>query len=549
MRLLPRVTAVLVAALTVCSFVVRAQSDADYTRALIYVYAIGKTAEYLKNWCDDRAPSTSSATAAALEMWRTKNRFELVQSELFRLLPADRASAINEQIEGARTNLYTQLDTNVKDALGECQNYGQYLDQEADPRKLYPNEMRILDARLPAGSASAPTPSPNIVKRPSPSSPTTTTTASPPPAQPSLTVGSSGVVYTVAQIGAVFESAKRKTSGDNGVKNKAGEAAIRALGRRIVVTGTLNDDGRWLEWRNNRFESKIDVNCDFRDPDADFPGKSGALKPYTIIGTFKEYDVFFDFTDCVRIPSLQGLKPSTLDYSLGVRRFELPRDMFLVNPGAGLKDNQIYGVFLHSYYAIGVGGYGYIQYEPYLYLKDGTVYNDPFLAPNSFNVALSKKEEPQKWGKWTRKGDNFTITWNESDDGKPETKEGIATQPGSSDQRLEGYFENISGGGNTAFGGNTSIIAYNGYTFKRDGTFSRDGGAGGSSGNDYTGNAPNVSFSTQNASARGTYKISGYNIELKFADGKVWRRAFTLAGGDKDRSSMIYIGGTYYIKK
>jgi hypothetical protein len=550
-RFLSKALVVLGVALLGVGVHVRAQVD-DYTRALIVLYSAGKTAEFLKGWCDERAPSTKTTTAAALEAWRTKYRFGVVQNELTRVLGAERLATLNTSLEGARTKLFTQLDNGVSDPVKECQDYGPYLDREVNPRTAYPNEMRILDARLPqssgsqssSGTASGGQSSSSGSGGARPPAPT------PQPSGAQTTRPAQGAtVYTVAQIGAVFEGAKRKTGGDNGVKNKAGEAAIRALGNRIVVTGTLNDSGRWLEWRDSRFESRIDVTCDFRNENDGFPGKSGALKPFTVVGTFKEYDVFFEFTDCQILSGTAGLKRSTVDARLGVRRFELPRDMFLVNPGAGLKDNQIYGMFLRSYYAIGVGGAGYIQYEPYLYLKDGTVYNDPYLAPNSFNVALSKKEEPQKWGKWTRKGNTFTILWNESDDGKPDTEDVLPTEPGSNNQRLNGYFESLSGGGNTAFGGNTSIAVYRGFTFKPDGTFTRDGGASATTGNDYTGDSPNVTASSQSATTRGTYKISGYNLELKFADGTVWRRAFSLGGDKKDPTGLIYIGGTYYLKK
>jgi hypothetical protein len=529
----------ILAALFALLLSVRAQTDTEYAKALTVVYASGKTAEFLKSWCDLRAPTTRASTTATLEAWRLEYRFAAVERELFTILSASQKTQLQTSLEATRQKFVEQLDTSIPDPLKECQKYGEFLQTNINPRTTYPTEMQLLDARLPAGGVKpAPvTPSPAVKPPPSPAVP--------------VTSSSKGVVYTVAQIGAVFEGAYRKAAGNGVAKHAAGEAAIKALGNRIYVTGTLNEDGRWLEFQSAKFESKRDVNCvDFRNENEDFPGKKSGMggTPFTIVGTFDEYDVFFDFKDCQIVPNLVGLKPSSLDATLGLVRKKLPPETFLVNPGAGLKDSQIYGMYLHDYYASGVGGFLYVQYEPWLFLKDGTVYQEPYLAPNSFNAALSKKDEPQNWGTWTRQGKNFIIRWNDDDDGKPDTESVIEAKPGSSNQKLSGYFERLTGGGNTAFGGNTSFAAYSGYTFSTDGTFTFDSGAGGSSGNDYTGNAPNVSVSTQNATKKGTYKISGYNLEMRFPDGKVSRRSFCLGGG-KDPTSLIYIGTSYYLKK
>jgi hypothetical protein len=532
----------IVAILFAVALSVQAQTDADYARALTVVYASGKTAEFLKSWCDLRAPTTSASTAATLEAWRTEYRFVAVERELFRILSAAQKSQLQSNLESTRQKLVEQLDTSIPNPLEECRKYAEFLQTNINPRTTYPTEMGILDARLPTAM---------VKPAPVTPAPTANTPAVKPPPSPAVPVTSSnkGVVYTVAQIGAIHEAARRKATGNNGAKNKAGDTAVKALGNRIYVTGTLEEKGRWLEFRNAKFESKNDVNChDFRNENDDFPGKSSAGKPFTILGTFDEYDVFLYFKDCQIVPNLTGLKPSSVDATLGLRRMELPPETFLVNPGAGLKDSQIYGMYLHDYYASGVGGYLYVQYEPWLFLKDGTVYQEPYLAPNSFDAALSKKEEPQNWGTWTRQGKNFVIRWNDDDDGKPDTETLFEADPGSSNQKLSGYFERLTGGGNTAYGGNTSFAAYSGYTFSADGTFTFDSGAGGSSGNDYTGSGPNVVTSNQNATKKGTYRISGYNLELRFPDGKVSRRSFCMAGG-KDPTGLIYIGTSHYLKK
>jgi hypothetical protein len=527
----------IVAVLTVLLLSVRAQTDAEYAKALTTVYAVGKTAEFFKRWCDDRAPASSANNARLLEAWRVKHRMPAVERALFDLLSDAQETSLKTNVASLQERLNSQLDSSIKDPVKECGNYSNYLETSFNPRTAYPNEMQVLDARLPANGST-------VNANPNPVQPNTV--------QPKPSSAQSGVVYTVAQIVAVFEGAYRKAPGKGSDQHKAGEAAVKALGSRIYVTGTLEEDGRWLEFQNAKFESKRSVNCkNFRTENEDFPGKRSGMggKPFTIVGTFDEYDVFFYFKDCEIVSSVAGLKPSSLDATLGLVRKKLPPETFEVKPGAGLKDSQIHGMYLNEYWGTGVGGALYLQYEPWLFLKDGTVFNDPYLAPNSFNAALSKKEEPQKWGTWTRQGDKFVIRWNDDKDGKPDTETLTQSNPGSSDQKLNGYFERLTGGGNTAYGGNTIIAAYSGYTFNPDGTFSFDSGAGASTGNDYTGNAPNVATSSQNATKKGTYKISGYNLELKFPDGKVSRRSFSMAGGKKDPTGLIYIGGSHYLKK
>lgn len=521
---------------------VRAQTDLEYAKALTVVYASGKALEYVKGWCDRNAPSTTALTNQVLTAWRDKYRLALVEQELFRLLNDSQKASLQQNLEASRQKLETQLNTTIQNPLKECQGLEADVNTNFNLRQLYPNEMQLLDARLPADTTtggSAVTPAPTSITRPPNPSPT-----------PSA---KQGVVYTVAQIAAVYESAYRKASGDGSAKRKTGEAAIKALGSSIYVTGTLETEGRWLEFQNAKFQSRYDVNCqNFLNENDGFSGKKAGGKPFTLQGSFDKYDVFFYFKDCQTVTSTAGLKPSSLDASLGLTRKPVPSETFLVPAGAGLKDTQIYGFYLHQYYETGVGGYLYPTYEPWLLLKDGTVHNEPVIAPSRFNVALSKQEEPQRWGRWTaQKNGAFMILWYDDTDNKPESYNLTQTSPGSSNQRLNGYFERLTGGGNTAYGGNTSIVAYSGYTFNADGTFEFSSGAGGSTGNDYnTGGAgPNVAFSNTNGTKKGTYKISGYNMELRYPDGKVVSRSFCMSGGSKDPTGLIYIGGTYYLKK
>jgi len=63
-------------------------------------------------------------------------------------------------------------------------------------------------------------------------------------------------------------------------------------------------------------------------------------------------------------------------------------------PGQGLKPSEIKGVVLHQEYGMGVGGMMIIEYNPYLLLKDGTVYSHPYVCAYDLDVAASSSSPP-----------------------------------------------------------------------------------------------------------------------------------------------------------
>ena len=198
--------------------------------------------------------------------------------------------------------------------------------------------------------------------------------------------------------------------------------------------------------------------------------------------------------------------------------------------GQDLKDSDILGAYMEQSTGVGVGGMVLTTYPVSLFLKDGTVYNDPYWAPGSFNYKLSRQLEPQKWGKWTRQGNDFVIRW---EDGETETfKVEGAPKSLPAGTKLSGAFQTISGGGNTALGGGVIVAGGGNYVFQPDGTFS--GGSFGS-----------VSSSSVAAGSSrktgGTYTVSGYGITLKGANGQQQRLFF--ARYDQD---LLYIGGSPY---
>lgn len=140
----------------------------------------------------------------------------------------------------------------------------------------------------------------------------------------------------------------------------------------------------------------------------------------TVAGRVRDFDhdTGITLSSCVVLSGAQAaqLKPSTLAVTDAAWRFKAqPAEKFMVAAGQGLKDSEILGACMEQSTGIGVGGAVLVTYPVSLFPKDGTVYNDPTWAPESFNYKLSRQLELQKWGKWTRQGANFVIRWGDGD--------------------------------------------------------------------------------------------------------------------------------------
>ncbi len=252
----------------------------------------------------------------------------------------------------------------------------------------------------------------------------------------------------------------------------------------------------------------------------------------TVIGRVREFDRDTSITleDC-RVVQPTALKASTLPVADVAWRFKnQPAERFLVAAGKGLNDSAVLGVYTTQSSGIGVGGAVLITYPPALFLKDGTVYNDPSWAPNSFNVQLSRSLEPQKWGKWTRQGKNFKILWGDGETEVFEVQD--ALKPSAKGLKLSGEYASLSGGGNTAFGGDVLVAAGSNYVFKPDGTFTGGRFAGAST--------PGAVVNSSSASA-GRYTVQGYAITLKPAQGTEQRLLFYRFG------DALHIGGSDFV--
>lgn len=472
-------------------------------QALGTAYATYLSAGRLRDDCATRDPATAALTAQAYATWLNTQKLDGFDAGLRKQLGDATVSQL-------RTSLTPQLDALVSSTrtLGTAaQVCAAYRAQLKGPTFDVRSKVPQLNALLTAGPTTV---NPQVT-----------------PAVPGPTVR-----YSVAQLstlaGQTLVTLPKTTSG------RAAEQVVlsqlRALGPQIAVTGVVQRS-RSLTQSDDRREVKWPVYCYDMAGDAPDPPKGQTV---TVVGRVREFDreTFLTLENC-RVVNPAGLKTSTRPTAdVGWRFKNQPAERFLVAAGQGLKDSEILGIYTTRSSGIGVGGMVIITFPPYLFLKDGTVYNDPSWAPGSFNATLSRQLEPQKWGKWTRQGQNFQIRWSDGESEIFEVQDAI--KPVVAGLKLSGTYASLSGGGNTALGGDVMVAGGGEYTFRPDGTWSggRFGGASSS----------NVAVGSQSRT-EGRYSVQGYAITLKPASGPEQRLLFYRFG------DALHIGGSDFVRR
>jgi hypothetical protein len=178
----------------------------------------------------------------------------------------------------------------------------------------------------------------------------------------------------------------------------------------------------------------------------------------------------------------------------------------------GSKIAPLKGIYMEQVTSYGVGGMMTFDFDTYAVFQDGTISKD-------LNEAFGGKttRNPKKWGRWQQSGNGFNVTW---DNGKTKKLGGslfYRTFASSSGDRLEGSYRSLGGGGNTALGGDLTIVDSSKIQFYRNGSFEQSSARGGSSGQSTT---------SSKSSAMGTYTLDGHIIELRYADGRTLRTSF-----------------------
>jgi hypothetical protein len=202
-----------------------------------------------------------------------------------------------------------------------------------------------------------------------------------------------------------------------------------------------------------------------------------------------------------------------------------------------LKPQDISSVIMHLEYESGVGGGIYPVYNPYILFKDGSIYSEP----NTLDLAASRRNDPKKWGVWKMEGGLLKITWNAKpakdkfSEWKKDSYKNVS--PAKKGETLSGSFKTISGGGNTAMGGDVMIVISDTITFNSQGQFTLAKVSGGST---------STVTSYYKGKDAGTYILDGYTIEMKLNSGKTERKFFYFYPDDR---RYFGIGSSVYVPR
>ncbi len=258
--------------------------------------------------------------------------------------------------------------------------------------------------------------------------------------------------------------------------------------------------------------------------------------------------------------------PATIAARKAAAEAEAARFKWVTAPGKGVTDAQIATMLSYfdlQIYSAGLSGLGTnVTDEAYLLLKDGTVYSGLRVAPDQLDVTRSRQNEPDKWGKWTKKGTGFQVSWN----GKPYVNlPGDRVSPAPPQTKLDGRY----GAGSSSANLMGSSYSMWGVTFDKNGRFKKDNRGGSSYGVNTPGMASvvtqyddegsfvgannnnvqgptNFTLSSEtkkknpNGAREGDYSLNGYVLTLRYDNGQVTRLPFFFA--DNARKAIWFEG-------
>jgi hypothetical protein len=239
------------------------------------------------------------------------------------------------------------------------------------------------------------------------------------------------------------------------------------------------------------------------------------------------------------------LSPSKREIAKKMADEEKNRYKYITNPGDGIKPEQIEAVLYTSDISM-AGGQTSLYAEAYVLMKDGRVMDGMPVAPNVLDVAKSRSREPDRWGWWKHDGERYRFSWNV--DRKNYTVprgDQIVAKPIAAGTKLDGTWK----GSSTFSSLDVSITNFWGVHLTKEGRFEKFSNSLAQGGGEMSGGAiqplvtaykddegSSVSVigsnigggtSTKNnrpgSDRKGWYEFDGYNLILKFDNGKIKR--------------------------
>src|SRR4030095_15114033 len=175
-------------------------------------------------------------------------------------------------------------------------------------------------------------------------------------------------------------------------------------------------------------------------------------------------------------------------------------------------------VLFRSVAGIGVGGMVVMEFEPVILLRDGSYYEVSDAALEDVDLAAGRSAKPNRFGRWSQSGDSYVLTNAEGGTKSYALQDGalFKAYPAEQPTMLSTRYERISGGGNTALGGEVMVARSNIYSFTPDGRFQLEGSVGASSSGEQSG----VSTTLQSDSAAaGRYALDHHTMVTQLCDG------------------------------
>lgn len=201
-------------------------------------------------------------------------------------------------------------------------------------------------------------------------------------------------------------------------------------------------------------------------------------------------------------------------------------------PAAPLADAAFAGnwsnvseVLFRSVAGIGVGGMVVIEFEPMVLLADGVYYDVGDEALEDVDLAAERAARPNSFGRWSQSGDSYVLTHADGETKSYALQDGVLFKayPAEESATLSARYKRISGGGNTALGGEMMVARSSTYSFTPDGRFQMAGSVGASSSGEQSG----VSTTLQgDSAAAGRYTLGRHTLVLTFDDGRQERHFF-----------------------
>ncbi|GEL41322.1 hypothetical protein MEX01_19130 [Methylorubrum extorquens] len=137
-------------------------------------------------------------------------------------------------------------------------------------------------------------------------------------------------------------------------------------------------------------------------------------------------------------------------------------------------------MYFRSTSGFDVGGMMAIDFEPLIFLRDGTSYEIGETVLEDVDLAAERTAKPRSFGRWKRVGGSFVLTDSRgaSNDDKLGDGSFFRAFPAAAGESVARSYRRLSGGGNTALGGDVTIAVQSRYDFKADGRYERSGSVG-----------------------------------------------------------------------